>query len=126
MDRQYIREHQVIERYLKGELTAEEETEFEEAYLGDPDLLDEIELVERLQGGLKKLKASGGVARHRGAWFRGLATPQYAAAASALLALSLVVSSALYVQNLALRQGQGLVANGAVTRIVPLLGVRGG
>jgi hypothetical protein len=126
MDRQYIREHQVIERYLKRELTADEEKDFEETYLGDPDLLDEIELVERLRDGLKELKASGGVAPRRGAWFRTLATPQYAAAASMLLAASLVVSGALYVQNLALRQGQNLVANGGITRIVPLVGIRGG
>ena len=126
MDRQYIREHQVIERYLKGELTAEEEAEFEEAYVGDPDLLDEIELVERLQDGLKKLKASGGVAPRRGALLRAFVTPQYAAAASMLLVVSLVASGTLYFENLALKRGQNLVANGAITRIVPLVGVRGG
>jgi hypothetical protein len=125
MDRQYIRDHQVIERYLKGELTADEEQDFEEAYLSNQDLLDEIELVERLQDGLKKLKASGGVAPRTGTWLRAFATPQYAAAASMLFAVSLLVSGALYVQNLALRQGQSLVANGGITRILPLVSVRG-
>ena len=38
MDRQYIRDTQVIERYLQGRLTAAEEQAFEEAYLADPEL----------------------------------------------------------------------------------------
>ena len=38
MDRQYIRDHQVIERYLSGALTADEEQAFEEAYLGDAEI----------------------------------------------------------------------------------------
>ena len=60
MDRRYIRDNQVIERYLKGTLTADEERAFEELYLGDPDLLDEIQLVERLGQGLKDLGATDG------------------------------------------------------------------
>ena len=63
MDRRYIRDNQVIERYLKGTLTADEERAFEELYLGDPDLLDEIELVERLGQGLKDVGATGGIER---------------------------------------------------------------
>ena len=49
MDRQYIRDHAVIERYLSGALTAEEERAFEEAYLGDQELLDQLQAAERLR-----------------------------------------------------------------------------
>ena len=62
MDRRYIRDNQVIERYLKGTLTADEERAFEELYLGDPDLLDEIELVD----GLARLRMSGPPAESNG------------------------------------------------------------
>jgi hypothetical protein len=124
MDRQYIRDHQVIERYLKGELSAYEERDFEETYLADQELLDEMELVERLGGGLKRLEADGGIAARRPAgWLRVFASPQFAAAASVLLVVSLVFSAALYRDNLGLRQS--LVASGEVTRLLPVARVRG-
>jgi hypothetical protein len=126
MDRHYIRDHQVIERYLKGELSPAEEQDFEETYLADQALLDEIELVERLGGGLKQLKTRGEIAPSRTAgWFRVFASPQFAAAASVLLVVSLVFSAALYRDNLSLRQAQSLVAGGGVTRLLPLVSVRG-
>src|SRR5215471_16268862 len=123
MDRQYIRENQVIERYLNGELSAAEEQDFEETYLGDQELLDELELVERLRGGLKQLKTRGELAtRRKTQWFQTLASPQLAAAASILLVVSLVFSAALYRDNRNLRQ---LTANGGVARLLPLVSVRG-
>jgi len=122
MDRQYIRDHQVIERYLKGELSADEEQAFEETYLADQELLDEIELVERLGGGLKRLRFDGGIAAPRpAARFRVFASPQFAAAASVLLVVSLVFSGVMYRENLSLRTGGGLVAGGGGTRILPLI-----
>src|SRR5262245_66509912 len=98
MDRQYIRDHQVIERYLKGELSADEEQAFEEAYLADQELLDEIELVERLGDGLKRLKASGGIAAPRAAGRLRVffASPQFAEAASVMLVVRIVFSSVMY------------------------------
>jgi len=133
MDRQYIRDHQLIERYLKGQLSAAEEQELEEAYLANPELLDEIELVERLADGLKQVKASGAIAPRRGtAWFRALGSPQLAAAASVLLVVSLVLTGALYRENLSLRHdltaGGGTARGlpvGSLTRLMPLLAVRG-
>src|SRR5262245_50835352 len=123
MDRQYIRDHQVIERYLKGELSADEEQAFEEAYLADQELLDEIELVERLGDGLKRVKASGGIAAPRAAGRLRVffASPQFAAAASVLLVVSLVFSGAMYRENQSLRPGGGLVAGGGGTRVLPLI-----
>jgi hypothetical protein len=126
MDRQYIRDHQVIERYLRGALTPDEEKGFEEAYLADPDLLEEIELVERLQQGLKSYAANPQRLRAGStapAWLRIMASPQYAAAASVLLAVSIVFSGVLYRENLSLRSTPALTA--VATRTVPLFTLRG-
>ena len=69
MDRQYIHDNRVIERYLSGQLSAAEEQALEEAYLADPDLLAELEATERLRDGIKDLSARGELKRARGtAW----------------------------------------------------------
>lgn len=127
MDRQYIRDHAVIERYLSGALTAEEEQAFEEAYLGNPELLDEIQAAEGLREGIKKLDAAGILERLRAParWRQWLASPQYAAAASVLLAVSLGFSAMLYRENLVLRQDNFSQVSPS-TRLVRLEAVRGG
>jgi hypothetical protein len=124
MDRQYIRDNEVIERYVKGALTADEEQAFEEAYLGDPELLDEIEAAERLRDGIKRLDGAGDLGRSRPRWGQVFASPRYAMAATVLLAVSLGFSSVLYNENQLLREGasQGPL----MTRLVPLESVRGG
>src|SRR5262245_41628226 len=104
MDRQYIRDNDVIERYLKGALTADEETDFEESYLGDAELLNEIEAAERLRDGIKRLDAAGGLARSRPRFGQMLASPRYAMAATVLLAVSLGFSSVFYNENQVLRE----------------------
>lgn len=126
MDRQYIRDNQVIERYLAGALTADEEQAFEEAYLGDPDLLDELQAAERLREGIKELDGAGRLERLRAParWRQWLASPQYAAAASVLLAVAVGFSAVLYRENLSLREGDLLLAS-ATTRLVALEAVRG-
>lgn len=115
-----------MERYLHGKLTADEEQAFEEAYLADPGLLDELELTERLGSGFKDLGARGAIGSSGGSgrWVRIFSSPQYAAAASVLLAAALVVSGTLYRENLGLRQWEGIAAGSAVTRIVPVFAVR--
>jgi len=126
MDRQYIRDHQVVERYLTGTLTADEEQAFEEAYLGDSELLDQLQAAERLREGLKQADAAGRLkpARRGAAWNQWLASPRYAAAASVLLAVSLGFSMVLYRENLDLREG-GLSSTSAATRFVALEATRG-
>ncbi|HEY9183305.1 MAG TPA: hypothetical protein VIQ99_08905 [Gammaproteobacteria bacterium] len=127
MDRQYIQDNEVIERYLSGALTAAEEQAFEEAYLGDPELLDQVQAAERLREGIKELDGAGRLERLRAParWRHWLASPQYAAAASVLLAVTLGFSAVLYRENLALRQDD-LLRGSATMRLVGLDGVRGG
>jgi hypothetical protein len=126
MDRQYIHDHQIIERYLRSALTPDEAKRFEEAYLADPDLLAEIELVEHLQQGLKRYGAEAGRQRRGSAapsWLRIMTSPQYAAAASVLLAVAVVFAGALYRENMSLRSTPSLAA--VPTRTVPLFTLRG-
>jgi hypothetical protein len=124
MDRQYIREHQVIERYLSGTLTADEEQGFEEAYLGDAELLDQLQAAERLRDGIKGLDSAGDLERSRPRWRQTFASPRYAMAATVLLAVSLGFSSVLYNENQVLREGGS--STPLATRFVRLESVRGG
>lgn len=126
MDREYIREHQVIERYLRGTLSPDEERAFEEAYVGNPELLDEIELVERLQQGVKDLGAAGAIERPTGGGTRPnwLFSKQWAMAASLLLVVSLAITGGLYRENASLREGP-LLSAGVTTRLLPVLTLRG-
>ncbi len=114
MDRQYISDHNVIERYLAGQLSGAEEQAFEEAYLEDAGLLDELQAAERLRDGIRK----------QSRWSPILRSPYYAAAASALLAISLVFSGELYRENAALRE-RGFLANSTKTTSIPLVSLRG-
>jgi hypothetical protein len=127
MNRQYIREHGVMERYLAGVLSAEEEQAFEEAYLEDTELLEELHAAERLREGLRELDTAGRLerSRPRPRWLRAVASPQYAAAASVLLVVTLAFSTVLYRENRELRQ-QDFAANTAITHLIPLESVRGG
>ena len=124
MNRQYIRDNDVIERYLKGALTAEEEEDFEEAYLGDAELLDQLQAAERLRDGIKGLDSAGNLERSRPRWRQTLASPRYAMAATVLLAVSLGFSSVLYNENQVLREGGS--STPLITRFVAMASVRGG
>lgn len=126
MDRQYIRDHEVIERYLSGALTANEEQAFEEAYLGDPELLDQVQAAERLREGIKELDGAGRLERARppARWRQWLASPQYAVAASVLLAVSLGFSTVLYRDNGRLRETT-FSSPSPLTRLIPLVSTRG-
>jgi hypothetical protein len=129
MDRQYIRDNQVIERYLSGALTADEEQAFEETYLGDAEILDQIEAAERLRDGIKELGNAGDLERSRPRprprWQRFFASPQYAAAASLLLVVSLGLSTTWYREIRNLRESS-FTETSAITRAVALDAVRGG
>jgi hypothetical protein len=124
MDRQYIRDNQVIERYLQGRLTPDEETAFEEAYIGDPDLFQELKAADLLQRGLELHDADeSGKQRSISPSHRADA-PRYALAASLVAAIGLASSAYLFVENRTLR-GEAVATDAAPGRVVPLLAVRG-
>lgn len=89
MDREYISEHNVIERYLSGRLTDEERDAFEERCLWCSETLQELEVAERLREGLRDVDMSRDTAPTRGPLTRWLFSPQWAAAASVMLVVSL-------------------------------------
>lgn len=129
MDKETVRDRQIVERYLQGRLGADEERAFEEAYLSDPELLDELVLTEKLKAGLARTGVSaapsgGPRPPARDGWQRVFASVPYAAAATVLLALSLTLSALLLVQNRSLEPGVTAPAP-APTRLVPLVTVRG-
>jgi hypothetical protein len=124
MDRQYIRDNGVIERYLSGALTADEEQAFEEAYLGDSELLDQLQAAERLRDGMKGLDSAGDLRRSRPRWQQTFASPRYALAASLLLAVSLGFSSVLYRENRSLRSDQ-FSLDSMITQATAIEAVRG-
>jgi hypothetical protein len=126
MDRQYIRDNQIIERYLQGRLTADEETAFEEAYIGDPDLFQELKAADLLRRGLELNEEDTSALQRPTPTARADTAPRYALAASLVAGIALVWSGYLFVENRALR-GDAFAANIAPAgRVVPLLTVRGG
>lgn len=62
MDRTYIDQHHVADRYLMGQLSDAERAEFEQALLDDPELLSELDIAQAMIDGLRKLKEQGFVA----------------------------------------------------------------
>jgi hypothetical protein len=124
MDRQYIRDNQVIERYLQGRLTADEETAFEEAYIGDPDLFEELKAADLLRRGLELHDADGSGQQRPSSAARSAGAPRYALAASLVAGIALASSAYLFVENRAL-QGEAVASVAAPGRVVPLLAVRG-
>lgn len=127
MDRKYMDMHLVIDRYLQGSLEEGALAEFEERLVWDHELIDELDLAERLREGLRESVADekytaghgnrGIVARLSGLW----SVPQYAAAASFLLAVTLTTAVLLNPLGPDSDFGGNQVAP---TEIVPLLVVR--
>ena len=97
MDRNYIEQHLLVDRYIQGRLEGSEQDAFEERLVWDKELLDEVQLAEHLRAGMKAAStANANVAEAPGfdlvAAMSGLlAVPQFAAAASFLLAVTLTI-----------------------------------
>jgi hypothetical protein len=53
MDREYIEQHNIVDRYVMGQLTEAETTEFELYFLENPALLDDIAMARSLRGNLE-------------------------------------------------------------------------
>jgi hypothetical protein len=127
MDRQDIHDGQLVERYLQGTLSAADEEAFEEAYLADPSLLEEVQLAERLRDGLRDQPAEDRTARPRARprWLEIAGSPSYGIAASLVAAAALLSSGVLYLQDAGFG-GPGYAGGGAApTRVLPLVSVRG-
>lgn len=128
MDGKYIELHLVVDRYLQGTLSSGEVAKFEERLTWDQELIDEIDLAERLRDGLREAtgETSYTVVADRasiGDWLSNLfSAPQYAAAASFLLAVTLTTGVLLYPFG-AGRGTDGFQAT--PVEIVPLVVVRG-
>ena len=101
MDTNYIDMHLLTDRYLQGTLADGEKAEFEERLVWDQELIDELDLAERLRDGLRESMAndrytvSPGTAGMVGRLFDLLAVPQYAAVASFVLGVTLTVGVSL-------------------------------
>jgi len=122
MEKDYLDNNLLVERYLRGELSAEEQTAFEEALLSSADLVDQLESAELLQKGLRDVAnlEQAHSAASTTSWFANLFnSPRYAMAASFMLLVSLGLSGALLYQR-----GAPDVPVMS-TQIVPLVTVRG-
>ena len=98
MDKGHMKNNQLIEQYLQGGLSAEEQAAFEEEFLSSQQLLDELEAAEKLQQGLQDLAAldKAHTPEKQPPWIMSMFhSPQYAMAASFLLVVSLGVSGVL-------------------------------
>lgn len=115
-----------IERYLQGKLSSDEEAAFEEAYLADSELFDDLALAEKMRQGFKGLVADEqSASTYARRWWAFASAPQVAAAASVLLVVTAIFSGVTYLENQALRESTGGFAASAPTRLVPLFTVRG-
>jgi len=128
MDRNYIEQHLLVDRYVQGRLEGSELDEFEERLVWDESLVDEVQLAEHLRDGLRQ----SSIARARDARPPGfdfvaimsgiLAVPGYAAAASFLLAVMLTAGVFMsQLVNVGDQAGRPMLG----TDIVPLFATRG-
>ncbi|MBT8047536.1 MAG: hypothetical protein HKN57_07295 [Xanthomonadales bacterium] len=125
MDEKYTNENMLIERYLEGALSIEEQQAFEEQFLSSGELLDQLEAAERLQQGMHDVMAVQKAhipekATSRVAAF--MRTPHYAIAASILVLFAVGLSGALMQENARLTE---INTDRVVpTEIIPLVTVR--
>jgi hypothetical protein len=127
MDRKYIDMHVLTDRYLRGTLPEEEKAEFEERIVWDRDLVDELDIAERLREGLRqsvaedKYTVSDSTISFMNRLSGLFSVPQYAAAAS--FALATILMGGLFMSPI------GHIENGSdsrpgVTEIIPLFATR--
>ena len=129
MDRDYIDKHLLIDRYLQGDLADDDVAAFEERLAWDQELIDELDLAEKLREGLRAAVAddqyvaasgSAGIVRRLTGF---LSVPQYAAAASFVLAVTLTAG---VLMSPLVPIGDSPPDGATPTDIVPLLTFRSG
>lgn len=96
MDRSYIARHDVIERYLLGKLSEEEAAAFEDRFVFDKELLDEIELTEQMINGLRSQPENPGAARSAASPGNGESRGRFEWAIAAFLAAFAVLLPFMY------------------------------
>jgi hypothetical protein len=98
MEHKEAKENMLVDRYLAGQLGERERRRFEEHYLGCHACLEELELTEKLRGGLQDMVAAATPRVPAEAAQLPLASnaPRYAMAASVVLAASLVAAGLAY------------------------------
>ncbi len=94
MSRQYIDDHHIVDRYVRGQLPDAMVSAFERTYLEDPELQDQVELAEAMQAQMKlaapRLEATAKGSKKYGWWQR----PQLLAAlVAAVFAIPLAYTS---------------------------------
>jgi hypothetical protein len=117
MDRAHIERNHIAARYLAGGLSDEEAQEFERAFLADPALAEDLELMAKFRAGLAELDRRGELVRdNKRRVLRTLVTP-YGLAASLVAAVALAASGYLYHENrLVSRENQTLERDIAALR----------
>ena len=117
MDRGYIDRYLVVDRYVAGDLSERELGDFEERLVWDRDLVDEVDLAEKLRRGLEVAgRKEAPAPRRAGAWLYRL---HLAAAASFVLG---IMSASLFFGGPGPLDGGGSPG----TSVVELDVVRGG
>ena len=103
MDKAYIDENHVVDRYVQGKLDGEDLADFEIYMLDHPDILEEIEYAGGMQKSLVEARSSlfsGAISTPEAARrSRFLFGRKYAMAATVLLAVSVLYSASLYRHN---------------------------
>jgi anti-sigma factor RsiW len=100
MDEQYIREHDVVDRYLRNELTEEEQDAFELYYFEHPRIRRELELEKAMRDALRAAMGpdSPGAGPAREPWsqrlMRMIASPAWSLTTTAATAALLVAFAA--------------------------------
>jgi hypothetical protein len=103
MDRRYIEDNQIIDRYLMSKLSEEEMEAFEEFFLEDAELVQEIEVRKRFIRGIRKADRTGllelGDDESSSMWQRlPVMRPSFATVAAVSAAILLIVAVLQYSQ----------------------------
>ena len=138
MDSRYIKDNQVIDRYLMNKLSADELETFERYFLERPDLVSEIELRKQFIRGIRRidsadtLQPAGNESAANRRSLRG-SRRLYTAAATAVSVALLIAAGLFYLQTVRLQNLNDLQARQidllskpqVNTMLVPLGHVRG-
>jgi hypothetical protein len=98
MDRDFIEKNQIVERYLSGKLPPKGVADFERVCRGDPRLVEELRLADRVNSAIRLLEASGQpepwAEKPRAFWEK----PPFIGAAAVLAAVFLIATIVLFVK----------------------------